>query len=115
MVASLRPGEELESGNVSDRAPRNTKGLSLPRGIRVILGTTMSNDSREDDPQRANTQPTWSDDEMFCIYSYAGQSGPPCGWRGPSSEALRVFPAGIQRCPRCGRATLLEIPPQARE
>lgn len=47
--------------------------------------------------------------ERFCIHSYAGESGPPCGWRGPESLAPRDA-TGTLHCPRCGRATLLLIP-----
>jgi hypothetical protein len=52
-------------------------------------------------------------EEMFCIHSYAGEMGPPCGWRGPVVEATHCVTTGTRRCPRCGRATLLEIPPPA--
>lgn len=49
--------------------------------------------------------------ELFCIHSYAGEKGPPCGWRGFESDVRRDS-AGHAHCPRCGRATLLEIPEQ---
>ncbi|HVU23588.1 MAG TPA: hypothetical protein VHE13_05630 [Opitutus sp.] len=48
--------------------------------------------------------------ELFCIHSYAGESGPRCGWRGLAGD-VKFSLAGEPRCPRCGRATLMQLPP----
>ncbi len=56
--------------------------------------------------------PPWWECELFCIHSYAGDAGSPCGWRGKSAAA-RLDRDGRRRvCPRCGRPTLLPIPLQ---
>lgn len=68
----------------------------------------MSKNFRE---EGARLQPTQMKAELFCIHSYAGESGPPCGWRGRAHEAVHDTKGGALRCPRCGRSTLLEIPP----
>lgn len=47
--------------------------------------------------------------DLFCIHSYAGEQGPPCGWRGSTREASRDATDGTRRCPRCGRTTLIEL------
>jgi len=69
----------------------------------------MTHDSREEIPARANAAAARHNDELFCIHSYAGEAGPPCGWRGRFAEVRREKETPL-RCPRCGRATLLEIP-----
>jgi hypothetical protein len=71
---------------------------------------TMSNDSQDDDRPPKDRKPAAAIVEMFCIHSYAGQWGPPCGWRGSSEDVFRSSARSVNRCPRCGRATLLEIP-----
>jgi hypothetical protein len=69
----------------------------------------MIDDSKKDDARpKGGGLP---DCEMFCIHSYAGSSGPPCGWRGKLSAVTRDPRTGERRCPRCGRTTLLEILP----
>lgn len=70
----------------------------------------MSHDSEKRDPMPANAAAR-PPAEFFCIHSYAGESGPPCGWRGSAAATQRDPKAAPRRCPRCGRATLLEIPP----
>lgn len=61
-------------------------------------------------PPGADRRP-WSQSEVFCIHSYAGESGPPCGWHGKVSDAPRDHATGARLCPRCGRATLMAITP----
>jgi hypothetical protein len=51
--------------------------------------------------------PAWAECEVFCIHSYAGEAGSPCGWRGKLAET--VPHCRIRVCPRCGRSTLLPI------
>jgi hypothetical protein len=75
----------------------------------------MSNDSAGDFQPREQSATPHAGREMFCIYSYAGQSGPACAWRGWSTEVESAGVAGLSRCPRCGRATLLEIPKRGAE
>jgi hypothetical protein len=70
----------------------------------------MSHDPKKPDSQPAKTAPTQMSAEFFCIHSYAGESGPPCGWRGTAAETQRDPKTTTRRCPRCDRATLLEIP-----
>lgn len=74
----------------------------------------MSHDPKMN-PKPANGGPAWSELELFCIHSYAGESGPPCGWRGKAADVVRFTPTGERRCPRCGRPTLMEIPPATDE
>lgn len=53
--------------------------------------------------------PPWPDCEVFCIQSYAGEAGTPCGWRGRWHDARKVTSDGKPRCPRCGGPTLLGL------
>ena len=70
----------------------------------------MIRDSREDFPLPGGRESASPGDELFCIHSYAGEAGPPCGWRGRRMEATRNGKVAALRGPRCGRATLMEIP-----
>lgn len=70
----------------------------------------MSNDFSAAGDRPAHRGPARPHSEFFCIHSYAGESGPPCGWRGSAMATLPADAAGARRCPRCGRTTLLEIP-----
>lgn len=71
---------------------------------------TMSHDASEAGTRSVNDGPVPPPAELFCIHSYAGEAGQPCGWRGVSLEVRRSAITGTRRCPRCGRTTLLEIP-----
>jgi hypothetical protein len=62
------------------------------------------------DPRRNELPAPPPPRELFCIHSYAGEAGPPCGWRGSVVEARSDDAGGAPRCPRCGRVTLLRIP-----
>lgn len=64
----------------------------------------------KDHPQPASHGAPRAARELFCIHSYAGELGPPCGWRGLADELARDRLTGERRCPRCGRTTLMEIP-----
>lgn len=70
----------------------------------------MIRDSREDFPLRGGRESAPPGAELFCIHSYAGEAGPPCGWRGRRVEAASHGKNQSLRCPRCGRATLMDIP-----
>lgn len=65
----------------------------------------MTNDSKPEPAGSASP----AEYDVFCIHSYAGESGPPCGWRGRRASLVRDFPGATRRCPRCGRTTLLDI------
>jgi hypothetical protein len=54
--------------------------------------------------------PPWPGCEVFCIQSYAGNAGSPCGWRGRIADAARDDTGTKLLCPRCRCATLLRIP-----
>jgi hypothetical protein len=69
----------------------------------------MNHDSNAGGPRPANGA-VRPGREMFCIHSYAGEAGPPCGWRGPLAETTIDKLTSHRHCPRCGRATLMEIP-----
>jgi len=71
----------------------------------------MIDDSQASMRRPAGAVPVRPVHEVFCIHSYAGELGPPCGWYGPASEIVRYDAAGARRCPRCGRATLMDIAP----
>ena len=73
----------------------------------------MINDSNEAAARRPGAAPSRPPYEVFCIHSYAGELGPRCGWQGRASDALRIEANGPRRCPRCGRATLMDIVPPA--
>lgn len=70
---------------------------------------TMSNESAPKPRPRRATSAAQRPVELFCIHSYAGEAGPPCGWRGSADELANGKTNSVRRCPRCGRATLLEI------
>ena len=80
----------------------------------VSLSATMNaptnDDSGEKNARATASKRPWAQSELFCVHSYAGESGPPCGWLGLSSETARDPATGMRRCPRCGRATLMDIP-----
>ena len=57
--------------------------------------------------------PPWADCEIFCVHSYAGEDGPPCGWRGRLAEVREPVAGGGRVCPWCGATSLLRIPPAA--
>lgn len=71
----------------------------------------MIHDPRSEMPRPPEPARPHGDDEWFCIHSYAGEAGPPCGWRGRTAEIACDPAGGVPRCPRCGRATLMEIAP----
>ncbi len=51
----------------------------------------------------------WGECEVFCIHSYAGEEGTPCGWRGKVRDARGEEKCGQRTCPKCGRPTLMPI------
>jgi hypothetical protein len=69
-----------------------------------------NNDSKDGGPRPAGGGVPRTRGEVFCIHSYAGEAGPPCGWRGRWDEILRDAVTGVRRCPRCGRVTLIDLP-----
>lgn len=72
----------------------------------------MSHESTGENTPAADRAAGRPEFELFCIHSYAGESGPPCGWRGAAGEITGRTASGERRCPRCGRATLMELPPR---
>jgi len=107
----------LIAGNVACRAGGkrrkqrpNTKALWHGNALqgKVIPMNKANNNFREDAGSRQ--LPPWAECEVFCIHSYAGEVGPPCGWRGKLTEIQKRTERGILVCPCCGRATLLPIP-----
>jgi hypothetical protein len=74
------------------------------------MSTSIQSNSSESDPRPAPAKQPWAQSEVFCIHSYAGESGPPCGWHGLISETCSDEATGWRRCPRCGRTTLMRIP-----
>jgi len=112
---------------------RNPKGLSRPEPRVDMVEAAMSHEAQNrpenaapsqskrplpgglfPDGRQSGTAPgsvsSVGPAELFCIHSYAGESGPPCGWRG-AVAAITRHTAGKPLCPRCGRATLFVIPP----
>jgi len=56
------------------------------------------------------SRPAWPECEAFCIHSYSGEAGQPCGWRGRLHEARLDEARRARICPRCGRPSVLLIP-----
>jgi hypothetical protein len=54
--------------------------------------------------------PPWPACDAFCIHSYSGESGRPCGWRGLLHEARLDEERRLRVCPRCGRPAVMPIP-----
>jgi hypothetical protein len=70
----------------------------------------MNHDFREEFPRPYQAAAGRRSANYFCIHSYAGEAGPPCGWRGRITVISSGEGDGVRRCPRCGRSTLMEIP-----
>ncbi len=66
-----------------------------------------SNDSTHLPPDREPAR-EWSDCDVFCIAGYAGLKQR-CGWRGRLHETSWDDARALRTCPRCGRATLMDI------
>ena len=74
-----------------------------------MVATSMSEQRERVRPGRGEAERSRAI-EVFCIHSYAGESGPPCGWRGRLAELCGCGSERELLCPRCGRATLMVIP-----
>jgi hypothetical protein len=59
--------------------------------------------------------PPWAECDAFCIHSYSGAGGRPCGWRGKLANTRPSASIRAHHCPDCGRASVLPLASQSNQ